>query len=109
MKGIQSFLGISIILLSACSAPNQDDELRLCEEQGIVLRRDYSKWLCGGGWFLETEHGDTVSLYFANSRRDELESLSLPATVRYTLVELPEDEACREFSYDLACLEVISD
>ncbi len=78
----------------------------ICEE-GMIIGRDYSKWLCGGGWLLQTQNGDTVLLYFANQFKEELSGLSeqsYPQEVCYTLKPLPMNNSCQEHSMDLEYL-----
>lgn len=45
--------------LLACEDDLKEDEGELTE--AVVLGRDFSKWLCGGGWFIATST-DTVTV-----------------------------------------------
>lgn len=86
-----------------------EDDPAGCQEEGSIIGRDMSLWVCGGGWFLERSGGDTVSIYFANSLNAKIESWTdqaFPIKVSYTLDQLPMDNGCREFAFDLTCIEL---
>ncbi|MFY0688201.1 MAG: hypothetical protein JXQ90_13600 [Cyclobacteriaceae bacterium] len=104
MKTIALIL-ITLLLIS-CNT-DENETVGICSKQGTVLRKDYSKWICGGGWFLRTAEGDTVNINYASAYRATLDSLDYPTEVEYELKDLPEENACRAFTVDLACLVIL--
>ncbi len=100
------FFVIPIALLLRCGDDNT--EVEPCSLTAEFIKRDYSKWICGGGWVLKVDN-DTIGVRDTEIVRDffaqeEFQGEGPFPSFRVSLVPLPEEDNCKEYLMGVDCI-----
>ena len=87
----------------------QQEMLPSCGQYAILLERDYSKWICGGGWKIQLDQ-DTLLVNDNELMRGFIQQLSedgiiLPTEIMHSLDPLDESNYCSGFQEQVVCIE----
>lgn len=109
MRKVLLLLLVPVVFFACEEEPELEDQ---CSNgvNATLVAENHTESICGGHYIFTTSEQDTIRVKYGETLREfflynEIEESDFPISVKLSVTDLPEDDACSDYLKEASCIQ----